>query len=132
MHRFLTGYVRFEILLFSDPRYRDSASEVFQKLQTSTSAIKSRSSASLGRFISAGFGPGHEIYFIFDFSRSVHDNELNSSLEFAVKLIERVSMFEAIDSFLYANIVYVCCEIIRRLFIGALRTAIGFIVKLKN
>jgi len=76
---------------------------VFDKLQVTTNSIRSRYDLNAARFISANFGPGHEIYFLFDLSRSVHDSELNNSLEFAVKLIERVSSqlaFFKIDLFL--------------------------------
>ena len=66
--------------------------DVFEKLQTSTRLIRARTTTEFGRFIFSSFEAGHEIFFIFDLSRSVRDDELNNSLEFASKLVERVSV----------------------------------------
>ncbi|CAK8674437.1 unnamed protein product [Clavelina lepadiformis] len=75
-----------------NPRYRDSRSEVLAKLQRSTEEIQGTSGNSFGRFISATFAPGHEIYFVIDISASVKNSELRNALEFCIKLIERLSV----------------------------------------
>ena len=41
-------------------------------------------------FISADFAAGHEVYFLFDISRSITDLSLNISLQFAHNLVRRV------------------------------------------
>ena len=64
-----------------------------QKLVESTSRIRSSiPQLNIGRFISASFSAGHELYFLFDLSRSVTDESLNHSLAFAIQLVERVSI----------------------------------------
>ncbi|CAK8674431.1 unnamed protein product [Clavelina lepadiformis] len=75
-----------------DPRYRDSTSTAIGKLEESTRHIQENSKRhGAGRFISSTFGPGHEIYFVIDLSKSVSDTALNNSLTFCVKLIERLN-----------------------------------------
>ncbi|CAK8674430.1 unnamed protein product [Clavelina lepadiformis] len=75
-----------------DPRFRDSVSAAIGKLEESARHIQENSKRhGAGRFISNTFGPGHEIYFVIDLSKSVSDTALNNSLTFCVKLIERLT-----------------------------------------
>ena len=83
----------FTLLNFlSDPRIRDTASSAVDKLIQGAQEIQADVQANVGRFVNADAAAGHEIFFLIDVSKSILNPELNATLTFAVRLVQRVSI----------------------------------------
>uniref|UniRef100_H2YS37 C3/C5 convertase n=1 Tax=Ciona savignyi TaxID=51511 RepID=H2YS37_CIOSA len=75
-----------------DPRYPDTSSDILAMLSRSTQRIRDTVvGPNVARFISSGHPAGHEIYFVIDLSRSIFADDIKNCVEFAVKLVERLS-----------------------------------------
>ena len=82
------------ILLFLDPKYSDSPSDVINKLSQSTSNIRQTKKFSRsGRTIQLNSRGRIEVYFVIDLSLSVGAGALGNTMSFAKSLVKRVSDF---------------------------------------